>query len=199
MKQDQRMETNHLLAWYAWNFRSNLSAEGEQSFRCVGWVNFNKISPTRKLYRWKIATIIPDTETLKMTGSKIATIIPDTETLKMTGSKRKNNITKGGGIAQLVSHLPLQLGIWVRFLVGGFDLGHPMHEWEEKRLSAVKSHIASVSLTDWCLMIFWLKTNKKHNKSVSNLTCFSNWSRIIGGIMEWYVNVWRCLHAKTVE
>ncbi len=39
-----------------------------------------------------------------------------------------------GGIAQLVSHLPLKLGTQVQIL----NLGHPMHEWEEKRLPALK-------------------------------------------------------------
>ncbi len=56
----------------------------------------------------------------------------------------------GGGIAQLVSRLPINLGNPGLNPGGGLTRVTQLHEWEGKRLPAVKV-IVSVSLTNWCI------------------------------------------------
>ncbi len=59
----------------------------------------------------------------------------------------------GGGKDQLVSRLPLKLRTWVWIPVGDW-LGSPNAWMRREEITNCKSHIASVSLTDWCIMIF---------------------------------------------
>ncbi len=58
----------------------------------------------------------------------------------------------------MVSHLPLILGTWD---LNGSNPGADMNE--RGRDYRCKSHIASVSLTDWCIMIILKKKNKKRH------------------------------------
>ncbi len=58
-----------------------------------------------------------------------------------------------GGITQLVSCPPLKLGTWVRIPVGAWLV--TLNAWMRgEEITSCKSHIASVSLTDWRIMIF---------------------------------------------
>ncbi len=68
----------------------------------------------------------------------------------------------GGVIAQLVSCSPLMLGIQVRILVGVW-LGSPNACMGGEEITSCKNYIASVSLTDWCIMIF-IKRKKDEKK-----------------------------------
>ncbi len=58
----------------------------------------------------------------------------------------------GGGIAQLVSHLPLNLGTCVRIPVGAWL--RSTNAWMRgEEITSCKGHIASVILTNWCILI----------------------------------------------
>ncbi len=59
----------------------------------------------------------------------------------------------GGGIAQFVSRSPTMLGTQVRIPVGAWLRSPNACMRGEEITSCKKNHIASVSLTDWCIMI----------------------------------------------
>ncbi len=67
----------------------------------------------------------------------------------------------GRGIVQLVCHQLRMVGTQVRIPVGAW-LGSSQRE--RKRLPTV-CHIASISLTDWCIMIFYFKKKTKKKKT----------------------------------
>ncbi len=62
---------------------------------------------------------------------------------------------RGGGRAQLVSRPPLKLGTQVWIPVGAW-LGSPNAWMRGEEITSCKSHIASVNLTDWHIMIVFV-------------------------------------------
>ncbi len=65
-----------------------------------------------------------------------------------------------GGIAQLVSRPSLNLETRVQILVGAW-IGSPNAWMREEEIASCKSHIPSVSLTNWCILIFKKRKKKK--------------------------------------
>ncbi len=59
----------------------------------------------------------------------------------------------------MVSRPPLMLGTWVRIPVRA-KLGSPNACMGREEITSCKSHIASVSLTDWCIMLYKKKKTK---------------------------------------